>query len=87
MMTRLMIAMALAFMAMSCEKPSEDDCRKAIANMRRLLGTDKATDANDMEAAVRSCRGNSHKKTVTCAIAAQSVDELKACGLLKTEKK
>jgi len=83
--TVLATVLVLALTATACNKPSEEDCRKAIANMRRLLETDKTTEASDTESAVRSCRGNSNKKSVDCAIRAQSVDELKACGLVESE--
>ena len=69
----------------ACDKPKEEDCRKAIENIRRLMGTDKLSTgagANDLEGSVRRCRGNSNKKSVGCAIAAQTVEDLKKCGLL-----
>ena len=73
----------------ACDKPKEEDCRKAIENIRRLMGTDKlsaASGANDIESSVRRCRGNSNKKSVQCAIAAQTVDDLKKCGLLPEDE-
>jgi hypothetical protein len=67
-------------------KPSEDDCRQAVGNMRRLLATDKINVAGDVESAVRRCRGSSNKRSVKCAIGAGSIGELEACGLLPPPK-
>jgi hypothetical protein len=68
--------------ASACNKPSEPECRKAIANMRRLLETDKNNVTGNVESAVRRCRGSSTKKSVVCATEAQSLAELGECGLL-----
>src|SRR5262245_5430473 len=81
----LSLGLSLA-LASACNKPSDADCRKAIANMRHLLETDKIVSTADTEAAVRRCRGNSKKKTVQCAIDAKTVDELKACNLVPEPK-
>ncbi len=68
----------------ACEKPSEGDCKKAISNIRRLLGTDKMTEDTGQSAAwVRSCRGSAKQSSVSCAMEASTVDQLKRCGLLK----
>jgi hypothetical protein len=78
---------AAALTSAACNaKPSEDDCRQAVGNMRRLLATDKINVAGDVESAVRRCRGSSNKKSVRCAIAAGSIAELEACGLLPPPK-
>jgi hypothetical protein len=77
------IGLALAFGA-ACNKPKEDDCRKAIENIRRLQGTDRLSGGGgggDIEAAVRQCRGTSTKETVACVIGAQTLDQLKACHI------
>jgi hypothetical protein len=64
----------------ACNKPTQDDCRKAIANMERLLGTEAASRNADNESEVRRCRGGSTKESVACAIKATTLDELKACS-------
>ena len=70
----------------ACDKPSATDCKKAIANIRVLLGTDKLTDDAGQSAAwVRSCQGSAKKSSVKCAMEASTVDQLKRCGLLKAE--
>ncbi len=63
----------------ACNKPTQDDCRKAISNMERLLGTEAASRNADNEGEVRRCRGGSTKDAVTCAIKATTVEELNAC--------
>ena len=62
-----------------CSKPSEADCRKALANMQRLMGTDNLRDDGRIEGDVRRCKGGSKKKAVACAIKATTLDELRAC--------
>jgi hypothetical protein len=73
---------AMAFGA-GCNKPSEESCRKALANMRVLLHTDNATENTDAEGDVRRCKGGSSKKAVECAIAAKTLDDLRKCGFTK----
>jgi hypothetical protein len=65
-----------------CNKPSADDCRAAITNMEKLLGTEAAARNADNEGEVRRCRGGSREQAVACAIKATSVDELKACAFM-----
>lgn len=71
----------------ACSKPSEDDCRKALANMQSLLGTEYISKNSDMQGEVRRCRGGSSKKAVDCAIAAKTLDELRACEFMKVPEK
>lgn len=67
-----------------CNKPSEESCRKALGNLRQLLGTDKLTlEQGSLEGEIRRCRGGSSKKSVECAINAKTVEELRACNLVK----
>ncbi|MBK9030536.1 MAG: hypothetical protein IPL61_04220 [Myxococcales bacterium] len=80
------VGLALTLVA-GCEKPSETDCKKAIANIRQQMGTAKMSAEGATDAAwVRSCRGTAKKKSVQCAINARSLEELKACGLLKAKE-
>ena len=64
----------------ACNKPTQEDCRQAISNMERLLGTEAASRNADNEGEVRRCRGGSTKESVACAIKATTLDELKACA-------
>jgi len=76
-------ALLLLLVFAACEKPSEDSCRKALSNMRDLLGTESATGGRDLEGDVRRCRGGSSKKAVECAGTATSLDELEKCEFMK----
>lgn len=84
---KLRVLSLLAVCALTaCDKPSETDCKKAIANIRLLLGTDKMTEDTGQSAAwVRSCQGSAKKSSVKCAMEASTVDQLKRCGLIKAE--
>ena len=64
----------------ACNKPTQEDCRKAISNMERLLGTETAARNTDIESEVRRCRGGSTAAAVACANKATTLDELNACG-------
>ncbi|MBZ0238417.1 MAG: hypothetical protein K8M05_39255, partial [Deltaproteobacteria bacterium] len=78
----LLAAVGLA----ACDKPSEGDCRKAIENIRRLLGTDTLTEDTGQTAAwIRSCVGSARKSSVKCAMEASTVEALQRCGLVKPE--
>ena len=72
-------AISIAALAAGCSKPSEADCRKALANMQRLMGTENLRDEGRMESEVRRCKGGSKKKAVACAIKAQTLDDLRHC--------
>jgi hypothetical protein len=84
-MKRFAVVLGLVVLAGACEKPSEDSCRKALANVRALLGTE--AEAADVEGDVRRCKGGSSKKNVECAINATSIDQLKTCGFFKIPEK
>ena len=82
-MMRLSILLACVLSAAACSKPTEGDCRKAIANMQHLMGTDNLRDNDGIESEVRRCKGGSSKKAVACAIKATTLDELRACDFYK----
>lgn len=65
----------------ACNKPTQDDCRKAVANVERLLGTEATARNTDNDAEVRRCRGGSTEENVACMIRATTVEELHACGV------
>lgn len=81
-MKRLLLVLVVVAGAAACNKPSEEDCRRAVLHMEKLLGTDVAAKNADNEAEVRRCKGGSSKKAVACAIQATSVAELKACDFM-----
>jgi hypothetical protein len=74
---------ACAWLLAACNKPSADDCRKALTNMQHLLGTENLSKTADYEGEVRRCKGGSSKEAVQCAITAQTLDDLKKCGFYK----
>jgi len=81
-MTRLVVGLSLV-LAIGCNKPSEENCRKAIANMQALLGTEHLLSDADLQGEIRRCKGGSSKESVDCAMKATSIDELRACGFAK----
>ena len=85
-MTKILSLAFLCGLVAACDKPSEADCKKAIANIRVLVGTDKMTEDTGQSAAwVRSCQGSAKKSSVKCAMEASTLDQLKRCGLIKAE--
>jgi len=77
----LLLAVAVAGIA-ACNKPTADDCRLAISNMEKLLGTETIARNGDNEGEVRRCRGGSSKEAVACAVKASTLAELKACDFM-----
>ena len=86
-MTRISIGFVAVLvslgLATACNKPSDASCRKAISNLRALIGTDSPTSNTDIEGDIRRCKGGSTKKAVDCAAKATSLDELRACDFMK----
>jgi hypothetical protein len=84
-MTRIrLIAILAAFGFAACDKPTPEDCEKALRNMQRLLNTDNLGTTASLQGEVRRCRGGSSKEAVACAIKANTLEELKACDFEKT---
>lgn len=79
-MKRLVFALAatLALGAIGCNKPDEESCKKAIENMRKLMGTQGY--GGDLAPAIRRCRSASSRESVACASNAKSRAELEQCG-------
>lgn len=75
----------LVLFAAACNKPEESDCRKAIEKIRQLTGTANLQGGANIEAAVRSCRGNASKDSVKCAMEASSLEQLERCGIVTKE--
>jgi hypothetical protein len=69
-----------------CDKPTPEECHAAITNVEKLYGTQASDRIGDIEGEVRRCRGGSRKEAVTCAAAAKSVEELKACAFMSPKK-
>jgi hypothetical protein len=58
-------------------KPTDDECRQAIANMQRI--TNMSDQNLNIEAEVRRCRSTASKATVSCLTAAKTEADLKGC--------
>ena len=86
-MARLALLLAIATASLGCNKPSEEDCKLALTNMRRLMGTDNSLDQSSDAGDVRRCKGGSTRTAVACAAKAQSLDELRACDFMKVPSK
>jgi hypothetical protein len=76
----MVVVAAISLALGACNKPTEENCRKALANMQRLMGTENLRDPEMLEGEVRRCKGGSKRAAVDCAIKAQSFDELKHCN-------
>lgn len=57
-------------------KPSEADCRKAIDKINELYGIKGEAD---IDVALSRCRSQWSKKSVACALGAQTKEQLEAC--------
>jgi hypothetical protein len=84
-MKRFAVVLGILVLAGACEKPSEENCRKALTNVRALLGTEASDTEGDSE--VRQCKAGSSKKNVECAMNAKTVEQLRACGFMKIPEK
>ncbi|HWO20561.1 MAG TPA: hypothetical protein VNO30_17445 [Kofleriaceae bacterium] len=84
-MKRFAVVLGLVVLSGACDKPAEEDCRKAISNVRTLLGTQDTP--GDLEGDIRRCKGGSKKQNVECAKNATSLEQLKACEFFKVPEK
>jgi hypothetical protein len=87
---RLALALVAALGAASasaCDRPTPEDCEKALRNMQQLLGTDNLNTTAGIQGEVRRCRGGSSKTAVACAIKAQTIEDLNKCDFERTSKR
>lgn len=86
-MTRIARRAALATLAawglLACNKPSSEDCEKALHNIQLILKTDNLGTTEDLQGEIRRCRGSSSKKAVACTIGAKTAAELNACDFAR----
>ena len=86
---RLALALVAALGAASvgaCDRPTPEDCEKALRNMQLLLGTDNLNTTAGIQGEVRRCRGGSSRVAVACAIKAQSIEDLNKCDFERNGK-
>ncbi len=76
----LALASAATLLSVGCERPKEEDCKKAVANIRKLYGTSGLNHGIPPQAAVRSCQGSATIQSVRCVMIANSITELEACS-------
>jgi len=88
MRTLLAVAVVVGLASLAaCDKPSKDDCRKALLNMQHLMGTENVdSGGGGIEGEVRRCQGGSRKEAVDCAIKATTMDELRHCAFYKIDE-
>jgi hypothetical protein len=67
----------------ACDKPSKDDCRKALVNMQHLMGTENLENGESIDNEIRRCQGGSRRTAVDCAMKATTMDELRHCDFFK----
>jgi hypothetical protein len=60
-------------------KPTEEQCRLVVENIRKINRTNESDVGARPEAMVRSCRARSSREAVECMIAAKTVQELEKC--------
>lgn len=86
-MTRIARQAALAALTgwalLGCNKPSSDDCEKALHNIQHILQTDNLGTTESLQGEIRRCRGSSSKKAVACTIQATNAEELNACDFVR----
>jgi hypothetical protein len=88
-MKRLLSVVATIVLAAgvgACDKPTAEDCRLAIVNMQKLLGTENLGKEGDIEGEIRRCKGGSTRESVACAIKATSLEDIKACNFRGAKK-
>lgn len=78
LLSKVLIA-TVVLVAGACNRPSEESCREAVANIQRIAGTAQSEFGAEVEAAVRSCQGRGTKESVECMVEAQTLADLKAC--------
>ena len=85
-MKQLLLTLALLGTFLGCATPTEDQCRKAVDNIRKLTGTSQSDFGADPQAAIRSCKANASKNSVLCMTEAKTVEELRKCEGEAAEK-
>jgi len=61
-------------------RPTEEECKKAIANMQKIYKYDGANQEAETLAFVRKCRARSSKDNVTCLINATTESDIDVCN-------
>ena len=82
---RSAVRLALALITAStllwtgCDKPKEEDCKKAIENILAIHDTGTDNVGANPSAMIRSCRGSASPASVQCFINARNRGDLEKC--------
>ena len=77
----LVFVLATVVSGFGCNKPTEEDCQKAIDNINKIHG--QTIDKKESAPAVRKCRSSSTKEAVACMLAATTKEQVQACEAKK----
>ena len=72
-------ALVLVLGVLGCSRPSDEDCRRALRNVRKISGAADTSNAPDPEPAIRKCKSSASTEQVACLIAAKTQDDVAAC--------
>jgi hypothetical protein len=79
-MPRMRTLLVMVLLSLGCaNKPSEEECKKAISNIQKVLGLEGTAIEADTIAAIRKCRGQSTRQAALCMAAAKTSEEIDAC--------
>lgn len=77
--TLLFAVVCLGLFACDSGKASESQCKKAVDNIRKITGLDKADLGARPETMVRSCRAQTTRASADCMIQAKTIEDLRGC--------
>ncbi len=76
--TLFVVALSL-FVCWGCNRPTEEDCVKAVQNINRIWETSAEASPKNRASALRSCLGSADKASVACLLQAKTREDLKTC--------
>ena len=76
----LLVLVTLVFAWGCTGRPTEEECKKAIANVQKVYKYDAVSREAETMAFVRKCRARSSRDNVACLINATNDSEIVACN-------
>jgi uncharacterized lipoprotein NlpE involved in copper resistance len=73
------LLLVLSFTLLGCNRPTEEECTKAVENLQKLRGLEHDISAPDPKIAIRKCRANGSKASTACLATAKTTAEADAC--------